>query len=99
MGWKDWPYWLRGGIIVVLIPVIIFLIVLIFEKISSSRDPTYYQGTHGTLAGYLLIALGLPINIIAPTLGEGTFIFLTAIMYFVIGAIIGLIVGKIKSKK
>ena len=93
MNWKNLSYWLRGGII----SFILFLILLILSFISPRSDM-------GNIFHWVLLGLGLPAYILARfiPLGFGPFssFFVLIIPYsFVIGAIIGWIVGKIKSKK
>jgi hypothetical protein len=33
MGWKNWPYWLRGGIIVLVFEIILIGLVLLLQKL------------------------------------------------------------------
>lgn len=85
MGWKNWSYWLRGGLIAIIIYVILFLFLFIF--------PPFY---------YIISFLTIPLN---PLFNRGifgdnavVFIIVKGIYLFVLGVIIGWIVGKIKSK-
>ncbi len=78
MGWKDWPYWIKGGIIGILLSLAYFLIILIIYLI--------YNWPEGDYVGFIIYIL---FGTIISTIG-------VAVALFIIGAIIGLIVGKIK---
>ena len=88
MCWKKLPTWLKGGIIVGIIPLIIYLIFLIF--IDSIDEGTYII-TCATIFFCEIISYK-----------RDTFVFtgiFAVIVWFIIGAIIGLIVSKIKQRK
>lgn len=90
MGWRNLPYWLKGGIISFLIVFIwgILDFVLFHTMITIMLICVSFTG----------IFLCKPLNI-----GYGNYdtllIILALISYFLLGAIIGLIVGKIRSRK
>ena len=100
MGWKNWSYWLKGGII----GLVIFLIItVLFQLLTSSISVV---PTRSNLFVYFLMpgiisALmwcgdcqakgGEPIMI-------SMMVVISIITYFLIGAIIGYIYGKIKNK-
>lgn len=103
MGWKNWPYWLKGGLIGDLIVIIGGLLTLLLSNIF----PPF-----GLLWLPFLIILVLPVFFLCAgdphfdlcSVGYLTgfwylFVLLVLVECFIIGAIIGLIVGKIKSKK
>ena len=104
MGWKSWPYWLRGGLIGVIITVITgFLISM------TSAYPLvgilYYLFTIPDLVialPYRSIARFFVYDVFGLNIGFyvliGSYI-IGIIPNFIIGAIIGLIMGKIKNKK
>jgi nicotinamide riboside transporter PnuC len=86
--WKDWlkwkgPYWLRGGIIGILIGAILLLI-------------WQYNLIRGTFTHY---AFWIAIRVISNSgikgifLFEMTFLIFSLIQYFIIGAIIGFFFG------
>jgi len=100
MGWKDWSYWLKGGIITVGIlliwTILIGLTNFIFGGVTSFADNS---------GKFILVLLSLVINIVPKEdyglgilVGLITIYILTPIFWFSIGAFIGWIVGKIKSK-
>ncbi len=113
MGWKTWPYWLKGGIIAVLIYLLISIISLIEFQIN------YGKSDMGTLGYWIIMLFGiflfmfyeklfLFINYLfyqepypnkTELLPLIVFILLNAIIYFLIGSIIGFLINKIKSKK
>ena len=79
MGWKDWPYWLKGGeIFEILLIIGLFLIAFIKGE--------------GLAILFLLIFFG----------GENPWEMFTflgfLILYFILGAIIGWIYGKIRNR-
>ncbi len=89
MIWKDWSIWLKGGII----GLIIFLLLMIVSTFNSNSAMGFFfifpiilfcRGNLDCLSEPMLPILGY---------------VLLAFLYFIIGAIIGLIIGKIKSKK
>lgn len=89
MGWKNWPYWLRAGVIGIALYILILtsnisilvrflaLIQEFFQDLFLSSSPSFSQ-----IIGFAyLFSL-----ILAP------------ILWFLIAALIGFIIGKIKSK-
>ena len=92
MGWKDWPYWLKGGVIGLVFVLILFLLIY-FNLLGSSIS--------GTLGIFIVVitfigALGLCPENACQFYTAGLLILL--IESFIIGAIIGWIIGKIKNK-
>ena len=74
MGWKNWPYWLRGGIS---LDLLIIISMIIFPKLSEIPIISillYFPLFYGFIIGGLIILF----------------------CWFIIGAIIGWIYGKIK---
>jgi|WetSurMetagenome_2_1015567.scaffolds.fasta_scaffold993534_1 hypothetical protein len=105
MGWKNWPYWLKGGIIGLILMFALPLI-LIISSFGFNCNSCW-----NALLGlsYLATPILLPILFIISRFdgctGEaciGRIIFVIPALMgesFIIGAIIGLIAGKIKNKK
>ena len=96
MGWKNLPYWLRGGIIAELVFIILILSSVYARFISITL--TYFITQSIGIDDFLfersiesIPLLNLP--------GWIFYIILFSLIFIIIGAIIGLIVGKIKSKK
>jgi len=97
MGWKNWPSWLKGGLIGIVV-AILFLIIPYITNCSTS-----FGGVGGScdnniklffaVVNFILIipALSLTQNMVLITI-------LTLILLFLIGAFIGWIISKIKSK-
>lgn len=101
MGWKDWSYWLKGGIVSLLIVLILFIVAGVINIISPGGE----WGGWSIVLGFLYFA-SLPLYwIFGIQRPEGiiywiiNFIVLPIIFYFIIGAIIGFIIGKIKNRK
>lgn len=102
MGWRDLPYWLRGGLIGVLV------IILYFVLMSSNVMSPYIKDLivrFFTIIFYPFIILIKPvINLIKPSQISAVYllfiilpisIFIGSIVY---SMIIGYIIGKIKSR-
>jgi len=113
MGWSDWPYWLKGGIIGVTYAVIL-TIYFFYSPFRLSSIPII--GFLFTIISYIfnfpfILILGLSfygfsflvlfgVSGLAPDIYFHLEIMITSsILYFIIGSIIGLIYGKIKSRK
>lgn len=106
MGWKNWSYWLKGGIVAVIISIILLIIpFLLFLFITV-------DGYIGTIFFYIYF-ISLRISIFPAFLMrfvQGAsdssainvtmlIVIISLITWFVIGAIIGWIYGKIKLKR
>lgn len=85
MGWRNWSYWLRGGIITIVL-YIIFYILFILIREEGVFPPT--------LAGNLIYVINISFYLV---LLIGT--ILDLLLVFLIGAFIGLIYGKFKQRK
>jgi len=102
MGWKDWPYWLKGGII----------LGSVFSLLSLFLWAIPYNFINALLGNKLELFFGIPALLSMITglghidIGSGkmdiiagiTFSLLSFIIYFIPGSLIGWIYGKIKSK-
>ncbi len=91
MGWKNWSYWLRGGVIGGVIGLIVGLLVLFLRDIFNNS---------------FLQVLNLPSFVIAFALcyenlfcSNIIYVISSFIVFFILGAIIGFIYGKIKNRK
>jgi len=90
MGWKDWPYWLKGGVIGLIAGIIDIIAALAFQAPTCEIGATCPQ-QH--IIGKIALLLIYPLQI----LGKSIPTVITILIYFfIIGAIIGLIVGKVK---
>ena len=100
MNWKKWPYWLRGGVILFILGIILNIIGWIAElkNVSPVTKGLGYAVVNlpvlfiVTLVSRILKPLGLPLGLFFSN------IMVLLIIYFLIGALIGWIIGKIKSK-
>jgi len=118
MAWKDLPYWLKGGIIAVIILIILFLLLglVTYTKIFN----TNYKGPLAVIfSPFMLIALtyfivnGIVGKIFNCPLVDGWFssydcspplqfliiaisIIFFILIFFLVGALIGLMVDKVK---
>lgn len=99
MGWKELPAWVRGGIWAIAIYVLITLILLPFGKPAPCIDyfcmdygfkPTFYASIPLAYFFYTIIGWDFPL----------IFYYLYAVLTcFVVGTLIGWIVGKVKGRK
>ncbi len=111
MGLKNWPYWLKGGILSL---IILSIIAILTFRIPSLYTYFYVSEFHGDYftnppGFYYIFLLSLVYIFIKgyftfanhpiPLLTLFLIIILTAVYYFGIGAFIGWIYGKIKSKQ
>ena len=110
MGWKNWPYWVRGGIIGALIGVIVTVILVI------GFMACIYSIAGKELIGFACIALLVPVAFLFPLFGiEGVdalnytlnnlgeiirlSYFILIIVPIFLGVIVGFIVTLAKRKK
>jgi hypothetical protein len=100
MGWKNWAYWKKGGIIGLVFGIILSIFAFLDSFFLSTNYIPYfvYNLLFGPIVILILILLcpGGDYCLMDTTLP----IFIALILeYFAVGAIIGLIVGKIKKRK
>ena len=101
-GWKEWPYWLKGGVIITIIGLILFFVGILFIYLDLFFNPC-----HGDVcASGFLTSIGiLFFSVFAwpMMLAQNQDILIwtliiSILQLFIIGAIIGFIYGKIKSR-
>lgn len=104
MGWKNLPSWLKGGIIIIIIIILLFSIAFALDKISPSKVGQFGKLSRSTFILFIIILPGA--IIMGGNILDGTTtaiiilaLFLSGIIYFIIGSLIGLIISKLKSKK
>ncbi len=119
MGRKDWPFWIKGGILIfpilILLILILGLINILFyggcsftcpENVGAicPKSPTIcFQSSLGNVINVLSLPLTILLNkdsfLFSPFSGIYNFnFFFNIIIWFIIGAVIGLIFEKIKKK-
>lgn len=93
MGWKRWPYWAKGGVILVLIYLMIIALLLPFIWYNY-----FFYEILIVLLTFPAILIALIIPPVAEFLGSLTFPFFSALvggvsfaLIFLIGALIGFI--------
>ena len=97
MGWKNWPAWLKGGIICLFLYGAITLILLPFGYPSGCQWLCFPYWIIPTFIGSGLISY--PFSMLTGSDLWDEFGLIGAIVfYFIIGAIIGWIVGKVKNR-
>lgn len=99
MIFKKWPYWVKGGIIV----SVIYLIILLILKIIPCDSSGYLGGSCLGLSILLLVLLS-PASGVLNLIGlENNNLYLVGLLafiaYFIIGAFIGSIIKIIKQIK
>ena len=107
MGWKNWPYWVRGGGIAVLYVILYFLV----QNITQLNKVILIVFFPLLIIYFLIFAVvitysgGVLIDSTqvdlqqVNTLGAIILNVLLFIVFFILGALIGFIIGKIKSRK
>jgi hypothetical protein len=108
MRWKDWPSWLKGGIVLDLIVIIIFLLYrFIWVPLFTDNLLILLLFAPGFLIIYKFIPPGCldimpgsltPVCTVEWNVLITILVITNIIAYFIIGAIIGFIYGKIKFK-
>lgn len=95
MGWNNWPYWFRGGLLSVGIIILITLILIPFGEMNTGgqMSATYYSIPF--IPGFLIV-FALRVN--SPPIAYFLAFVFPLLLYFAIGAFIGWIVGKIKHR-
>ncbi len=99
MIWKEWPFWLKGGIIATLIPILVFVVNLVIDVLVPPEGETF-------LFFFLIVATpALPIfnAFFKPSISYNItyiiFFISTLAMYFIIGSVIGWFYNKFKKRK
>jgi len=99
MIWKDWPYWLKGGTIAFLFPIIVFIVNFLIDSIVGTSGETF-------LFYFLVISSpAIPIfNLfLRPSIPYNItyiiFFLSTLAIYFIVGSVIGWVYYKIKRNK
>ena len=91
MEWKDLSYWLKGGILSAIIFVIFFLLAIYIDSKYGGHPGLVIFPLIPILSGlFTLNVSGIKFFIIA--------IPISLIFWFIVGAIIGWIYGKIKNR-
>lgn len=111
MGFKKWPTWLKGGISSVLVVILVYSFYR-FVHLPFYGDSMWilFLLFPGAIAVFpltnkcLLSCFMAPPNCVSQCpIGQNTYqtilIISSLVAWFIIGAIIGLVVGKIKSRK
>ena len=101
MGWKEWPAWVKGGVIGLYICVFFYIVWFAISEIRDSQSPKYPEAVE-----FIEMTLD-PFNLLRSiSVSEGTNLILLVILfvvplleYFIFGVFIGWLVGKIKERK
>ena len=95
MGWSEWPSWLKGGGIGSIVGLFILFIEFFFCGNYS------LTGLAKVFCGTIAFPL-FPTNLLLYMSSISTIIFnqipVTVVIYFILGAIVGWIVGKIRNR-
>ena len=90
MGWKEWPYWLKGGVILLTLYVLASLLYVMFFSSWQCSVETEQGTAHPYCPFFTQLKLFFRFDGI-PFLYGGMALFL-------IGVVVGWIVGKFKSR-
>ncbi len=100
MFYKNWPYWLKGGVLLAILCLLLSLLLLIPSKIIDSSSLIENIIFLPQIFGFYIAVIAGMVSFAEKA--QFPYIFITTvniIFYFIIGAIIGLIFEKIKNKK
>lgn len=98
MGWKNWPYWIKGGILGAVLVLTLYMLI-------SFAYPFFIQNAFISDTLYVInIILALPVIFIPqlfPAIPENTIVGISIflITWAIMGAIIGLIIDWIIKKR
>jgi hypothetical protein len=98
MGWKNLSYWLRGGVIGLVVGLVVNIITSILENIYSLNIVQTIP-SKPYIVDLLIGFINIPNSIIFAIMFYIFYIIELAFYWFIIGALAGWLVGKIKSKK
>ncbi len=99
MGWKDWPSWVKGGVIGLITGTILsipFYFVFVLCVIGGGNTSFCKLMSAPFVIPYHLSSNLFGVRLLSS--GFGLLVFLFVIQISILGAIIGLIVGKIRNK-
>ncbi len=101
MGWKNLSAWLKGGIIGgLIITIMLTLLPLISDTVGKYLRFIYLPGTYiSILTNNFTLDWGQGVPLKIKLFEILLFSAVNILFYFIIGALIGWIIGKIKSKK
>ena len=90
MGFRDWPYWLRGGVIGGILPLFGY----ITYSFNPFRDSIFFRliALPGEIVLYLFFQEGRFRSLLL------THFIINLLIYVIFGALIGFIIGKIKNR-
>jgi len=94
MSWKNWPGWLKGGLVGIFMPYVFYI--LAFAISPNDAASNYFSWILIFLAFWPIALIEI---LIQKQLSGLPFYFLfSTLFYFLVGAIIGIIIRKLKSK-
>ncbi len=99
MGWRDWPYWLRGGIITSLISIQIIWLFSYFSNFLGWGNNLFAYLAWPLFAALFGLASVENGDVLTAFFGLVSGIILTLLIYFLLGAILGAIYGRSNNKK
>jgi hypothetical protein len=102
MGWKNWPAWLKGGLIATIAYIILAIAMYL---LPCSNDSLFTGGRSCLGVAVLFLVVSSPGLGILSLLGidysqNTTLVIITTILaYFIVGAFIGMVISKLRSRK
>jgi hypothetical protein len=113
MGWKDWPYWLKGGVLAIPIGFILFFVGILLVMVGNylacpqAGEGVCRNDLFSVTGGFLVFMLTWSVKYISSLDVQNELqiyfynflkIILPIIQVFLVGIIVGWIYGKIKSR-
>ena len=104
MGWKEWPYWIKGGILLSALSIIFAFLLIPFGNYYPTDIGSPYWGIILLRPSYVIIDFLQNTGLRIYAINDSLYSFFKAlvislILYFLFGSLIGWIYGKIKAKK
>ncbi len=108
---KNWPYWLRGGIILAVIyPIFYYFIIFVaglledafFGGSADASSDNFVLDTINVILFFIIVFLTVPVVLASKLFDVNnsvTVVIIVVVVGFIVGSLIGLIIGKIKKKK
>lgn len=103
MGWKNWPYWVRSGIIVMIVLAVVTFVTVILNLDNCAFMPKEQQPVICDITNVLVAPLAAIFYILTKTGLDGypfffLGVFLCLLLFFVVGSVVGWIIIRTKDK-
>lgn len=95
MFWKNWPYWLKGGLIAVLVAFVLMIALIPFGAMPCLSCDISIPLPYWAVIPFLIVLISrYKIGILTDSIPLA--VASSFLIYFLIGTIIGIVIGRIK---